>query len=243
MARSISKNRVIRTIFTSLAPGYDRLERLLTFGRGRKWRRRMLAAAELQAPLRVLEACSGTGLLTAELAGTYGPHCHIIAIDFCPAMASLGRQRLRDLGFQRRVEVKVENVEIMPFPDEFFDAVFISFGLRFVSDLRVVLKEVCRVLKPGGRFVFLEFGQPAGFLRKTWAHVCREHLIPFWSQLALGLPSNLVHSLQDALLHFPDPEKLSRLALRSGFEEVWFRRLQGGLATLHCARKEFSRLM
>jgi demethylmenaquinone methyltransferase/2-methoxy-6-polyprenyl-1,4-benzoquinol methylase len=243
MARSISKNRILRTIFTQLAPYYDRVEPVVTCGQGKKWRRRMLAAAGIQSPHRILEACSGSGLLTAELCRVYGPRSHVIAIDFCPAMATLARQRLRDLGYTRRAEIKVENVEIMPFPDEFFDVVFLSFGLRFVSDISAVLKEIHRVLKSGGRFVLLELGQPTGRVRRWLLHVLREHLFPAWARLVLGAPLILTHPLHDSLYHYPDPEKLSRRILRSGFEEVWFKRLLGGWATLHCARKEGLRLL
>lgn len=237
MARSISKNRIIRNVFTKLAPYYDAVEPWLTWKLGEAWRRQAVETARLQSPRRVLDACAGTGLLTVKLAHAYSARCHVIAIDFCPAMVNIAKQRLLITNLQRRVEIKVENVEIMPFPDGFFDAVFMAFGLRFVSDIRVVLKEVHRVLKPGGKFVNLELARPANPLLRGGAHLVREHLSPAYAALRHRLPSGLIHPLHDALLHYPDAEKLGRMLMRSEFDEVEYRRLHGGLAVLHVAAK------
>jgi demethylmenaquinone methyltransferase / 2-methoxy-6-polyprenyl-1,4-benzoquinol methylase len=241
MARSISKNRIIRTIFTQLAPAYDVLDNSLTWKHGALWRQKAFAAAKIPAPRRVLDACSGTGLLTAELAQRYSAKTHIIAIDFCPAMANVARQRLRELNLQRRVEVKVENVEIMPFPDEFFDVAFLALGLRFVSDVKVAIRELHRVLKPGGRLVVLELCQPPGKLRGKFVHWVRDRYFPLREKLVHRIPPELVYPLHDSLIHYPDPAKLSRRFVRIGFEHVEYAYLSGGLATLHHATKFFSR--
>jgi demethylmenaquinone methyltransferase/2-methoxy-6-polyprenyl-1,4-benzoquinol methylase len=239
MARSISKNRIIRSIFTQLAPAYDYLDTVLTWKKGTQWRKKAIAATNMPTPRRVLDACSGTGLLTAELAQTYGPKTHIIAIDFCPAMANLARQRLKDLNLQRRVEVKVENVEIMPFPDEFFDVAYVALGLRFVSDVKVAVRELHRVLKPGGKLIVLELSQPPGGLRRRWVHWVRETFMIFWEQWVHKISPILLYPLHDSLHHYPDPDKLMRRLIRVGFEQVSYKYLNGGLATLHQATKFF----
>jgi demethylmenaquinone methyltransferase/2-methoxy-6-polyprenyl-1,4-benzoquinol methylase len=241
MARSISKNRIIRTIFSQLAPAYDVLDGPLTWKQGTAWRQKAFAAAKIPSPRRVLDACAGTGLLTAELAQRYSPKTHIIAIDFCPAMANVARQRLRELNLQRRVEVKVENVEIMPFPDEFFDVAFISLGLRFVSDVKVAVRELHRVLKPGGRLIVLELCQPPGKFRRKFVHWVRDKFFPTWEKWTHRVPPQLFYPLHDSLIHYPDPVKLSRRFVRIGFEHVEFAYLSGGLATLHQATKFFPR--
>jgi demethylmenaquinone methyltransferase/2-methoxy-6-polyprenyl-1,4-benzoquinol methylase len=237
MARSISKNWIIRSIFTQLAPLYERLDRALTWNQGHAWRKKMIAAAKLPGPRRVLDACSGTGLLTAELAQFYAPKTHIIAIDFCPAMANMARQRLREMNLQRRVEVKVENVEILPFPDEFFDVVYVALGMRFVSDVKVAVRELSRVLRPGGRLLILELSHPPGLLRRKLVRWVRETFFIAKEKWLHKISPVLLYPLHDSLTHYPDPDKLNRRLLRVGLENVEFQYLNGGLATLHQATK------
>jgi demethylmenaquinone methyltransferase / 2-methoxy-6-polyprenyl-1,4-benzoquinol methylase len=237
MARSISKNRLFRTLFTKLAPFYDLVEPAMTWKQGQLWRALAITTAGLEAPRRILEACAGTGLLTAQLAQAFGARCHIVAIDFCPAMAALARQRLQALNLHRRVEIKVENVEIMPYPEDYADAAFIAFGLRFVSDIRVVFKELYRVLRPGGTVVILELSNPRGPFAKLRGWWRREVLVPRVLAARYRLPPALLHPLHDTLLHYPDPEKLARMLTRSGFENVVTKSLKGGLAALHVGRK------
>ncbi|MEW6517406.1 MAG: ubiquinone/menaquinone biosynthesis methyltransferase [candidate division FCPU426 bacterium] len=236
MVRSISKNRLVRNIFTKLADAYDQVEPALTFGRGDAWRLRAVQQARLTKPHRILDACSGIGHMSRQLANSFGPQTHIVAVDFCPAMVAVAKQKLRVHHLHRRVEFKTENVEIMPFPDEFFDAVFLSFGLRFVSDIRTVLRECQRVLRRGRPLVVLELAAPRQPLRLP-IQIYREFLFPFVGQWQTKLSRVLLHPLHDSLRHFPDADKLSRMLIRAGFDEVEYQRLGGGVATLHRAVK------
>ena len=239
MARSISKNRIVRTIFTRLAPYYDRLDALVTGKRGGEWRR---LAAELplpRPPRRILDACTGTGLMAMEMMRKYN-HSRVIGVDFCPAMVSIARQRIQALHLGRRIEARVENVEIMPFADGFFDAVVVAFGMRFVSDVRVVLRECNRVLQPGGMLMVLEFGQPANPLRRRWVRWRREHWLPVRAALGLRVPRTLMYPLHDALAYYPDPETFGHLLGKTGFRDVAYLNLAGGTATLHRAVKHVS---
>lgn len=236
MVRSISKNRLVRNIFTQLAEVYDQVEPAMTFGRGEAWRRRAVQQTLLSKPHRILDACSGIGHLSQQLANSYGPQTHIVAADFCPAMVAVAKQKLRVQHLHRRVEFKTENVEIMPFPDEFFDAVFITFGLRFVSDIRTVLRECQRVLRRRHPLVILELAVPRHPLR--WpVQFYREYLFPLLGRWQTKAPKALLHPLHDSLRHYPDPDKLSRMLVRAGFDNVEYQRLGGGVATLHRAVK------
>lgn len=236
MVRSISKNRLIRNIFTKLADVYDQVEPAVTFGRGEIWRRRAVQLTQLSKPHRILDACSGIGHMSRQLANSFGPQTHIVAVDFCPAMVAVAKQKLRVQHLHRRVEFKTENVEIMPFPDEFFDAIFLSFGLRFVSDIRTVLRECQRVLRRRHPLVILELAVPRPPLNLA-IHLYREYLFPLLGQWQTKLPKVLLHPLHDSLRHYPDPDKLSRMLIRAGFDEVEYQRLGGGVATLHRAVK------
>jgi demethylmenaquinone methyltransferase/2-methoxy-6-polyprenyl-1,4-benzoquinol methylase len=237
MVRSISKNRIVRDVFEKLAPLYDWLEPWLHFHRGRRWRQRAIVVSELKNPQRLLDACCGTGLMSAELAQAFPGSTHIVAVDFSPAMVNCAKLQLRDSGAARRVELKVENVEVLPFPDAFFDGAFIAFGLRFVSDVESVLRECYRVLEPGATLVTLELGKPSTALRRCWSSFMREYFIPAWARVRQGLPKVLTYHVQDAVKHFPDPQALGRMMLRAGFGGVEYELLDSGLATIHRARK------
>jgi len=237
MVRSISRNRIVRNLFTKLAVLYDGFEPLLNRKRGRKWRQRAIEVSGLVRPHRILDGCAGTGLLSIQLAQVFGSPTHVVAVDFCPAMVTLAKQKVRALHLHRRVEFKIENVEIMPFPDEFFDAVFIAFGMRFVSDVRTVLKECHRVMKKDSPLIILELAVPANPIRRLFTHIYREYIFPARGWLHARVPSVLLHHLHDSLIHYPDADKLGRMLIRTGFDEVEYEELNKGIATIHRAIK------
>ncbi len=237
MVRSVSKNKYVRQFFNKITPIYPALEKGLYWGLGNKWRQAAVAAAKLDKPKRVLDACCGTGQLAIALAQHLGASCHVIGVDLSPAMVNTAKNKIRALHLHRRVEVKTENVEIMPFPDHFFDAVFVGFGLRFVSDIRTVLKECYRIIRPGGSIVLIELSQPKNSIIRAMTHLLREYWFPLWARLKLGLPSPLAHHLHDSLVHFPDPEKIGRMLVRVGFDHLEFQDLGLGAASLHLAKR------
>lgn len=237
MVRSVSKNRIVRSLFNKVTPIYDLIEKGLYWGQGDKWRHMALEAGGLEKPKRVLDACCGTGQLSVMLAQHFGSPCHVVGIDFSPTMVTAAKQYIRSLHLHRRIEIKTENIEIMPFPDEFFEGVFICFGLRFSSDIRTVLKECVRVLKPGGTVVILELARPNGFFMRALAHIVREYWFPLWARFKFGMPTSMAHYMHDSLVHYPDADKLGRIMIRVGFDDVEYQELNSGIATLHRAFK------
>ncbi len=237
MVRSVSKNKYIRQFFNKITPIYPALEKGLYWGRADKWRAAAVTAAKLDKPKRVLDACCGTGQLAILLAQQLGPSCHVIGVDLSPAMVNAAKNKIRALHLHRRVEVKTENAEILPFPENFFDAVFLGFGLRFVSDIRTVFKECYRVIRPGGSIILLELARPKNPVMRLLTHVLREYWFPLWARLKFGLPAPMAHHLHDSLVHFPDPEKMGRMLVRVGYDNVEYQDLGLGVASMHRARK------
>ncbi|MBN1594681.1 class I SAM-dependent methyltransferase, partial [candidate division FCPU426 bacterium] len=233
----ISKNRIVRSVFSKFALLYDHFEPWMTRRRGDKWRQRAIDVSGLKRPHRILDACTGTGSMSRLLAQACGSPSHIVAVDFCPGMITLAKQKLRNLHMARRVEFRIENVEVMPFPDDFFDAVFISFGLRFSSDIKTVLKESLRILKRDCPLVILEFSVPRNPVLRFFTHLHREYFFPAWVWLRARTPYAISHHLFDSLLHYPDPDKLSRMLIRTGFDEVEYEFLGRGAASIHRAVK------
>ena len=209
----------------------------MTRRRGDKWRRRAIEVSGLEKPDCILDGCAGTGLLSLQLAQVFSAPTNIVAVDFCPAMVSLAKQKVRSMHLYRRVEIKAENVELMPFPDEFFDAVFISFGMRFVSDVKTVLAECQRVMKKDTPLIILEYAIPSNPWQRFFTHCYREYFFPFWARLRARVPGPLIHHLHDSLVHYPDADKMGRMLIQAGFDEVEYEELSKGVVTLHRAIK------
>jgi len=237
MVRSVSKNRIVRNLFNKLTPIYNDIEKGLYWGLADKWRQLAIDATAIEKPKRVLDACCGSGQLAIMLSQVFGPSCHVVGIDISPEMVNEAKQRVRELHLHRRIEIKTENAEIMPFPNEFFNSVYVTFGLRFASDIRTVLKEAFRVLQPGGTLLVLELAKPTNFFMRSFTHFMREYWFPIWTRIRFGMPLAMSHHLHDSLLHYPDADKLGRMMIRCGFDDVEYQQLNKGIATLHRAFK------
>lgn len=213
----------VRGMFDRIAPVYDTMNRVMTAGLDRRWRR--LAVREVVWPGdRVLDACCGTGdlALEAELHGG-----RVVGLDFSGRM----------LARARRKSATIEWVEgdalALPFEDASFDAATVGFGVRNLSDLGHGLRELARVLRPGGMVAVLEITRPRGVLRpffRIWFDV----LVPFAGRV---LPGGKAYTyLPASVRRFPGAEDLAALLEGAGFEDVRFRLLGGGSVALHVAR-------
>lgn len=145
------KAAYIRQLFDTIAPGYDRMNRLMTLGQWRYWQWRLARRLE-ELPLegaRVLDVACGTGEITALLARRVGPSGHVTGLDFSPGMLAVARRRLEEAGLAARVRLVQGDALAMPFPDGGFDLVTMGFALRNVADLDRALAEMVRVARPG----------------------------------------------------------------------------------------------
>jgi demethylmenaquinone methyltransferase/2-methoxy-6-polyprenyl-1,4-benzoquinol methylase len=214
----------VRTMFDRIAPVYDLMNRLMTAGLDQRWRR--LTAKEVVRPGdRVLDACCGTGdlALAAEAAGG-----RVTGLDFSQPMLERARRKSATVDW-----VRGDLLEL-PFEDASFEAATVGFGVRNVADLERGLAELHRVLGPNGRLGILEITQPRGLLRpfyKLWFDV----LVPLFGKL---LPGGSAYTyLPASVRRFPGPDDLARLMERTGFADVRYRLLAGGIVALHTGRR------
>ena len=214
----------VREMFDRISPVYDAMNRAMTLGLDRRWRR-LTAEAVVRPGDRVLDACCGTGDLAvaAERAGG-----RVTALDFSEAMLARARRKSESVEWVRG------DLLALPFDDEAFDAATIGFGIRNVADLEAGLRELARVLAPGGRLGCLEITRPRGALGPFF-RVWFDRLVPAAGKV---LPGGEAYSyLPASVRRFPGPEDLAAAMRRAGFEDVGWRRLAGGIVSLHVARK------
>jgi demethylmenaquinone methyltransferase / 2-methoxy-6-polyprenyl-1,4-benzoquinol methylase len=214
----------VEAMFDRISPVYDPMNRLMTAGLDRRWRR--LTVAEAVRPGdRVLDACCGTGDLALEAQRAGG---RVTGLDFSERMLERARRK------SSAVEWVRGDVLALPFSDGSFDAVTVGFGIRNVADLEAGLRELARVLRPGGRLGCLEITRPRGLLRPFFA-VWFDGLVPLAGKV---LPGGAAYTyLPASVRRFPGPEDLAQAMRRAGFAEIGWRLLGGGIVALHVATR------
>jgi demethylmenaquinone methyltransferase / 2-methoxy-6-polyprenyl-1,4-benzoquinol methylase len=211
----------VRTMFDRIAPVYDAMNRVMTAGLDRRWRRET-AAAVVRPGDAALDACCGTGDLAVACARA---GARVTGLDFSARMLERARRKAPELEW-----VRGDLLEL-PFADASFDAATVGFGVRNVESLDRALAELRRVLRPGGRLAILEITTPRGPLRPFY-RLWFDRLVPLLvGRLLRGGPAYTY--LPASVRRFPGPEELAELLRASGFERVSFRRLAGGIVALH----------
>jgi demethylmenaquinone methyltransferase / 2-methoxy-6-polyprenyl-1,4-benzoquinol methylase len=210
----------VRRMFDRIAPVYDLMNRVMTAGLDGRWRR-MTAEAVVRRGDRVLDACCGTGdlALADERAGG-----RVVGLDFSERMLERARRKSASVEW-----VRGDLLEL-PFEDASFDAATVGFGVRNVADLERSLRELRRVLRPGGRLGILEITTPRGPLRLFY-RLWFDAIVPLLGKLLRG--GSAYTYLPASVRRFPGPEDLAALLERAGFGEVGFQLLAGGIVALH----------
>jgi demethylmenaquinone methyltransferase/2-methoxy-6-polyprenyl-1,4-benzoquinol methylase len=212
-------------MFDRIAPVYDVMNHVMTAGLDRRWRK--LAVQEVVWPGdRVLDACCGTGDLAVE-AERRG--ARVVGLDFSERMLERARKK------SGAIEWVQGDALALPFGDSEFDAATVGFGVRNLADLEGGLRELARVLRPGGKLAVLEITRPRGLLKpffRLWFDV----VVPLLGKV---LPGGKAYTyLPASVRRFPGPEDLSGLFERAGFADVRYRLLGGGIVALHVGVKQ-----
>jgi demethylmenaquinone methyltransferase/2-methoxy-6-polyprenyl-1,4-benzoquinol methylase len=229
------KGRGIRDMFDAIAPRYDLLNRLLSLGIDRRWR--TFAVGQLQIPPggKVLDVATGTGDVALEIASRTPDSVTIVGEDFTQGMLVQGLSKISKSPYSRRILLVNAPCEAMPHPSDIFDGVTIAFGIRNVVDRLEGLREMHRVLKPGGRAVILEFSNPKSRLFKALYYFYFRHILPFIG----GLLSkrSAYQYLPDSVLEFPDQDSFRMLMEKAGFVNLRHHDLTCGIATVYVGEK------
>jgi len=219
-------------MFDRIAPRYDLLNRILSLGVDRRWRRRTVAALALGAGARVLDLATGTGDLAIDIARRHRD-ARVVGSDPSGAMLDIGRTKVARRGLADRVTLVVGDAQAIDYPSASFDAVSIAFGIRNVPDRTAALREMSRVCKPGGRVAILELGEPRRGVIAPLARFHIRHLVPRLGALLSG--AREYRYLQSSIAAFPPPERFAALMTRAGLEVLEVAPLTFGVCNLYVA--------
>ncbi len=224
----------VERMFDHIAPAYDRLNHLMSLGIDRSWRRTALKWLRPHRPALVLDVATGTGDFAIQACRML-PSASLTGVDLSEGMMQVGRRKVEQAGLAARIDFQREDCEALTFSDASFDAVTVAFGIRNFEHLDRGLREMCRVLRPGGHLVILELSTPDRPPMKQLYRIY-SRLIPLMGRLVSHDRSAYTY-LPQSIRAFPQGEVMSESIRRAGFSDVRFRRLTFGVCTLYMATK------
>jgi demethylmenaquinone methyltransferase/2-methoxy-6-polyprenyl-1,4-benzoquinol methylase len=229
-----AKRSYVQRIFSEIAPRYDLLNRLLSGGIDRSWRRAAIAAlgVERRPAGTYLDLCAGTLDVGAAIAAKAGFRGHVVGADFAEPMLRAGRGKAP----AAVLTAVVADALTLPLAESSCDGAIVAFGIRNVIDIRDACREVLRVLTPGGRFVVLEFSTPRSALVRWTYQLYSRRVLPLVGALISGHPTAYRY-LPDSIARFPSEEKLRALIADAGFADVSVTSLTAGVAAIHVGVK------
>ncbi len=227
------KDLFIRNIFSTVAPRIDFLSTLFSFGLCKAWRKKAVSLSGQREDDRVLDACTGTGELARELVKNMGPRGSLVGVDFCPEMLDIAREKVKNSGNPHPMNVSfvLGDAKRLSFQDDSFDLVTVGFGMRNIPDTIAALREVLRVLKPGGRFTCLELTRPENrwFLPVYSWYIF--HVIPFIGKLVMNTAAPYSY-LPVSIDSFYSSGQFGRIIARCGFADVGIHPMTFGTSTV-----------
>ena len=226
------KTRLVREVFASVAPKYDVMNDLMSFGVHRLWKRWFVATSGVKRGDRCLDLAGGTGDIAALLAKAVGPEGEVVLTDINAAMLGVGRDRLVDRGIVGNVRTSLADASALPFVSARFDLVTIAFGLRNVTDKLAALREMRRVLKPGGRALVLEFTPDVAAPLKPFYDAYSFHVLPRIGKLVADDEASYRY-LAESIRKHPAPDELRAMMASAGFARCAYTRMTGGLVAIH----------
>ncbi len=232
--REGSKKEQVQAMFDRIAPHYDFLNRVLSFGIDKIWRRNVVKLLHgLKAPM-ILDVATGTGDLAIEIC-KINP-VSVYGIDISGEMLEIAARKALKRRLHMTIQLRKGDSENLPFEDKFFDAVTVAFGVRNFENLHKGLTEMHRVLRPGGKLIVLEFSKPKKFPFKQFYNVYFTHVLPWWGGL-ISRDKEAYSYLPASVLQFPEGEEFENELIRAGFKIRENLPQTFGIATIYLASK------
>ena len=229
------KAQQVEAMFDNIAPTYDTLNHRLSWNIDKGWRRKAIMALASYKPQTILDIATGTGDFAIMSAQMLAPK-KLIGADISEGMMDIGRQKVAQLGLDSIIRFEHEDCTALSYADGTFDAVTAAFGIRNFADLDTGLREMCRVLRPGGHLSIIELTTPVSFPMKQLFHVYSHTVLPIYGRL-ISKDTSAYSYLTKTIEAFPQGERMVGILKRAGFSETSFKRLTFGICTMYFATK------
>jgi demethylmenaquinone methyltransferase / 2-methoxy-6-polyprenyl-1,4-benzoquinol methylase len=230
-----SKEERVHNVFEKIYSNYDKMNSVISFQQHKRWRKDTMKKMNVKNGSSALDVCCGTADWTLSLADAVGESGKVYGLDFSQNMLKIGEEKVKHSSFHN-LELIHGNAMDLPFKDHTFDYVTIGFGLRNVPDYLHVLKEMNRVLKPGGMAVCLETSQPTMFGYRQLYYLYFRFFMPAFGKV-FAKSFNEYSWLQESARDFPGMKDLAKMFEEAGFEKVNFKPYNGGVAAMHMGFK------
>lgn len=229
------KGKQVEEMFNNIAPTYDTLNHRLSWDIDKGWRKKAIAQLQPFSPRHILDIATGTGDFAILAARMLTPE-KLIGADISEGMMDIGRQKVKRARLEQIISFEKEDCLQLSYPENFFDAVTAAFGIRNFPDLDRGLKEIFRVLKPGGHLSIVELTSPVAFPMKQLFKVYSHTVLPIYGRL-VSRDDSAYHYLTATIEAFPQGEQMVGIFKKAGFSEARFERLTFGICTMYLATK------
>ncbi|HHY21444.1 MAG TPA: demethylmenaquinone methyltransferase [Bacilli bacterium] len=230
-----SKEERVHEVFQSISEKYDMMNSVISFQQHIAWRKDTMKRMSVKEGSSALDVCCGTADWTIAMAEAVGSEGSVTGLDFSENMLAVGEEKVKQLAYEHVTLIHGNAMEL-PFPDNHFDYVTIGFGLRNVPDYMQVLREMNRVLKPGGTVACLETSQPTTPVLKDIYFFYFKHIMPLFGRL-FAKSYKEYSWLQESTMEFPGRKELAKMFSEAGFKDIVVKPYSFGAAALHMATK------
>lgn len=222
----------VRGVFDSVASKYDVMNDLMSMGVHRLWKKQAIEMSGAREGWSILDLAGGTGDLSLQFSKIVGPQGRVVLSDINASMLEQGRERLINEGVLGNVEYAQINAEQIPFSENSFDCITISFGLRNVTDKAKALRSIYRALKPGGRLLVLEFSKPTNEQFRSVYDFYSFNILPVIGKVVANDEDSYRYLAESIRMH-PDQETLRGMMDEAGFDRTEYFNMTGGVVALH----------
>lgn len=230
-----SKKKQVSNMFDNIAPWYDFLNHFLSLGIDYSWRKKAIKMLAKTQPKNILDVATGTADFALEANKQLRPQ-KVVGIDISSQMLEIGRKKIEKRSLSEKIELQLGDSENLPFPDNTFDAVTVAFGVRNFENLEKGMKEMNRVLKPGGTAIVLEFSRPTLFPFKQLYNFYFKNILPLIGRLTSKDPK-AYNYLYESVQAFPDGKEFVKVMENTGYQSATYKSLTLGVCSIYQAVK------